>query len=90
MANAYFSRGPIFCSIWMPFFASAVSRLTIVLRGVAAELVVWIRDVHCEIRADHAFDGFFDLPLQGFGEAADEDVEPNLGVVEAIESQRHS
>ena len=40
--------------------------------------------MHSEIRADDAFDSFLDLLLQGLGEAADENVIRNVGVVEPM------
>ena len=54
---------------------------------VAAEPLIRLRYVHCEIRADDAFDGSLDLLLQGLArEAADENVERNVVVVEPMKS----
>ena len=52
---------------------------------VAAEPVIRLRYVHCEIRADDAFDGSLNLLLQGLArEAADENVVRNVVVVESM------
>jgi hypothetical protein len=53
---------------------------------VAAEVLVRLRYVHCEIRADHMLDGALELLLQGGGRAsADQNVIRNFGVSEPME-----